>query len=253
MSGPVEVGLESGLLRITLAGVRGNVLDGAMVRALRATLREHAADPRLRAVLLCARGPHFCYGASVEEHRPEKAPAMLAELHGLLRDLLGLGVPCLGAVRGACLGGGLELALCCTFLVAAPDAHFGFPEIKLGHFAPFASALLPWRIGLAHAERLLVSGEPVDAERAFAIGLVDDVADEPEAGALLLYEERLAPRSGSSLRLALRAAREQVRPRLEEALQALERLYVQELLPTHDAREGIEAFLEKRAPRWENR
>jgi len=251
MGGPIALDYQGGILDLALEGGKGNVIDGKMVGALRAAIDQYGADPHLKAILIRATGPHFSFGASVEEHRPEQVAGMLSDLHGLLRRIWDLNVPCVGAVRGACLGGGLELVLCCSFLVASPNAKLGNPEIKLGVFAPFASAVLPWRIGFAHAERLLLSGEPVDAPRALAIGLIDEVAEDPEARARTLIAEWLAPKSASSLRFALRAARLTM-PRLEETLERLERLYLKELMATRDAREGIAAFLEKRPPAWKD-
>jgi cyclohexa-1,5-dienecarbonyl-CoA hydratase len=252
MAGPIEVVVRDRVLEVGLAAPKGNVLDSAMLRALRAVFRDNTCDPHLLAVLLRAQGPHFSFGASVEEHRPEHAARMLAELHGLLREIWDLQIPCVAAVRGACLGGGLELALCASFLVAAPDARFAAPEIKLGVFAPFASAILPFRVGLAHAERLLLSGEPLDAATALRIGLCDEIALDPEARARALIGERLAGKSASSLRFALRAARLPVRAQIDEALARLERLYLDELLATQDAREGIAAFIDKRPPSWKD-
>jgi cyclohexa-1,5-dienecarbonyl-CoA hydratase len=248
---PLLVEEEGEILHLTLARPRANILDREMLGAIRRAMVEHA--PGRRAVILEGEGSSFSYGASVEEHRPEQAAAMLKELHGLLLDLMDPPAPLVAAVRGQCLGGALELVLCCSFVVAAPDAKFGQPEIKLGVFAPFASALLWSKVGLAHAERLLLTGRSIDAPTAQAIGLVDEVAADPTARAEGLVAEQILPLSGSSVRLALRAARLPIRAALEENLGRLERLYLDELMATHDGKEGIAAFLEKRAPRWEGR
>ncbi|MFN7972597.1 MAG: enoyl-CoA hydratase-related protein [Acidobacteriota bacterium] len=250
MTEPLEVERRPNLLLLRLSGGKGNIVDAAMVRALQAAVEMAATDPHLKAIILSARGPHFSFGASVEEHLPDRAPEMLCNLHDLFRDLLTLGIPMVSAVRGQCLGGALELVLCGSFVVASPDAKFGQPEIRLGVFAPMASVMLPIKVGMARAEGLLLTGAAWDAATAAAAGLVDEIAPDPEAAALALCEKRLLPSSASSLRLALRAAREVSLPRIAAALSTLERLYLGELMASHDGREGIAAFLEKRAPQW---
>lgn len=250
---PIIVEVSERILSLTLARPRGNILDGAMIAALRSALSEHGRNPSLRALLLLAEGEDFSWGASVKEHQREEAPAMLAALHGLFHDLLTLCVPCVAAVHGQCLGGGFELALCASFVIASPGVRFGLPEIKVGVFAPFASAILPLKIGQAHAERLLLGVSSIDAKRAREIGLVDEVAEDAEGRARGLIEEAWIPRSAVALRFALRAARARLIGQLDETLAELERVYLDELMATHDANEGIAAFLGKRPAVWKDR
>ena len=194
---PLHVGLEKdgALLRLRLSRPKANLVDAAMIAALRAALREHLPGVRMRAVLLEAEGPHFSFGASVEEHMPGACAAMLHELHALIMELVASTAPVLVAVRGQCLGGGLELAAAGHLIFAAPGAMFGQPEIKLAVFAPAASCLLPERIGPSRAADLLFSGRGIGAEESHRIGLVDALADDPSAAALAYFEEHLAPRS----------------------------------------------------------
>lgn len=252
---PLKVWLErdATLLRLRLARPKANVVDAAMMGALDAALDAHAGGPDLRAILLDTDGPNFSFGASVEEHLPGKCDAMLKQFHGLILKFLALQVPVLVAVRGQCLGGGLELACAGSRLFAAPDAVLGQPEINVGVFAPAASCLLPSRIGRAAAEDLLTSGRSLSAEEAKAVGLVDAVAADPEAAALAYFEEHLAGKSAVVLRLAVRAARAGLIEEIGEELRKVEQLYLGELMATRDAKEGLNAFLEKRAARWENR
>jgi cyclohexa-1,5-dienecarbonyl-CoA hydratase len=241
------------LLRLRLSRPKANIVDAAMIAALRTALDEHLAGPRLRAVLLEAEGPHFSFGASVEEHLPASCAAMLRELHALILQLVACPVPVLVAVRGQCLGGGLELALAGHMIFAAPGATLGQPEIKLAVFAPAASCLLPERIGPSRAADLLLSGRGIGAEEAHRIGLVDVLSDDPSQAALAYFEEHLAPRSASSLRFAVRAARFDLVYRIRRKLAEVERLYLEELMATHDAVEGLAAFIAKRPPVWEDR
>ena len=175
---------------------------------------------------------------------------MLGDFHALLRALLGSPIPVIAAVRGSSLGGGLELALACNRIIAAPGAQLGQPEVKLAVFAPAASVLLPARIGQSAAEDLLLTGRPVGAEEALQLGLVDEIADDPDARAVQWAEEYLAPLSADALRLACRAARTHYAADLTARLQELEDLYLREAAPSADGREGLTAFLEKRAPRY---
>lgn len=252
LAGPVGVALEEGgaLLRLTLQSGKGNVLDTAAIGALREALREARGQPAIRAVLLCAAGKHFSFGASVEEHLPHKVVEMLPAFHALFTDLLASGKALLCAVRGQCLGGGLELAAFCQRVFAAPDARLGQPEIKLGVMAPVASLVLPLRLGQGAADDLLLTGRTVDAEEALRLRLVDELAADPEAAALAWFRAHLLPLSAAALRHAVRAARHGFARALEAGLAELERQYLDDLMLTHDAGEGIAAFLEKRTPRW---
>jgi cyclohexa-1,5-dienecarbonyl-CoA hydratase len=175
---------------------------------------------------------------------------MLETFHGLFAKIAAAAVPVLAAVRGQCLGGGLELAAFCHRVFAAPDSSLGQPEIKLGVIAPVASALLPERVGRGTADELLLTGRSLTGSEAVRCGLVDAVADDPEAAALAFARENLLQHSPSSLRFAARAARDDFHDRFFATLRRLERLYLDELMATRDAVEGITAFLEKRPPTW---
>jgi cyclohexa-1,5-dienecarbonyl-CoA hydratase len=257
MASPLRVSREreGRLLRLRLARPKANVVDAEMIAALDAALAEAAAPaaPALRGVLLDHEGPHFSFGASVEEHLPESCAAMLRALHGLVMRMVAFPLPILVAIRGQCLGGGLEVAAAGHLLFAAPDARLGQPEIQLGVFAPAASCLLPERVGPGAADDLLLSGRSVDGREAHRMGLVQAVADDPEAAALAWFDEHLAKRSASSLRLAVEASRRDLVERVGKKLAAVEELYLSRLMATHDAVEGLRAFLEKRPPRWEDR
>jgi cyclohexa-1,5-dienecarbonyl-CoA hydratase len=241
---------EGSLLRVLLARPKGNILDTAMVGAIRKSLEEHSATTGLRSILFVGEGPHFSFGASVEEHRPGKVEVMLPEFHRLFRELAASGRVLLAAVKGCCLGGGLELASFCHRLWAAPDGKLGNPEIKLGVFAPIASVILPLRIGQARADDLLLTGRQIDAVEAHALGLIDDVSDDPEAAAREWHRQHIMPLSGAALAHAVQAGRHDFHRALRHTLDEVERQYLEDLMATHDAKEGIAAFLEKRAPRW---
>ena len=252
---PLKVWLDrdGALLRLRLARPKANICDAQMIGALQHALDENREQPGLRGVLLDAEGPHFSFGASVEEHLAERCAAMLSSLHTLILALAGFPVPVLVAVRGQCLGGGLEIALAGGPIFASPDARFGQPEIKLGVFAPAASCLLGWRVSAVAAEELLWSGRSIDGDAALRLGLVQSLADDPEAAALAWFDEHLAPLSAAALAFAVAAVRA---PRLRELRQRLaevEQLYLERLMKTRDANEGLAAFLARRSPVWEHR
>ncbi len=255
MSEPLKVWLERDdrLLRLRLARPKANIIDAAMIAALDRGLAEHAAADGLAGILLDHEGPHFSFGASVEEHLPEQCADMIGALHALIKRMLAAPVPILVAVRGQCLGGGLEVAMAGNLIFSAPDAGLGQPEIKVGVFAPAASCLMPPRTGQAAAEDLLLSGRTVGGEEALRIGLVDRITDNPEAAALAYFDEHLAPHSAIVLTHAVRAVRAEFAAAVGRRLDEVERLYLDELMSTHDAVEGLNAFLEKRPAKWENR
>ena len=241
------------LLRLRLDRPKANLVDAAMIAALDAALAENLGNGQLGAVLIDAVGPHFSFGASVEEHLPNQCAAMLAGLHNLILRMVESPVPILVAVRGQCLGGGLELALAGHLIFVAPDATLGQPEMKLGVFAPAASCLLPELIGPQRSLDLLLSGRSITGAQAAAIGIAHEAAADPEHAALAYFEEHLKPKSASSLRLAVKAARLDYVARVKDKIRAVERLYLDELMATHDAVAGLEAFIAKRSPQWQHR
>lgn len=253
----VQVGFRHGgrVMHLLLDGPPANVLDRAALGALRAALESAAGSPGLSLVLLEGAGDHFSYGASIPEHRPPTMAALLAEFHGLARDLLAFPAPTAALVRGRCLGGGLELVLLTDTILVAEDAELGLPEVKLGVFAPLGSALLPLKLGAGRAGPMLLTGASLSGREAHAAGLAWRVAP---AGELAREAERwvetgLLPHSAAALSHAARAARSVWKTPFEAALVGLEAYYLASLLGTRDAGEGIAAFLEKRPPRWEHR
>jgi cyclohexa-1,5-dienecarbonyl-CoA hydratase len=241
------------LLRLRLSRPKANLIDAAMIAALDQALAEQLGNSELSAAVLDAEGTHFSFGASVEEHLPDQCAAMLDGLHRLILRMVESTVPLLVAVRGQCLGGGLELALAGHLMFVAPDASLGQPEMKLGVFAPAASCLLPELVGPMCAFDLLVSGRSITGAEAAAIGIAHEAVADPERAALAYFEEHLRPKSASSLRHAVKAARLDYVARIKAKIRAVERLYLDELMATHDAVAGLEAFIAKRSPQWQHR
>lgn len=254
MTRPVKIWHEADgrLLRLRLNRPKANLVDATMIAELDQAL-EHLGNGQLGAALIDAEGPHFSFGASVEEHLPSRCAAMLAGLHRLILRMVESPVPLLVAVHGQCLGGGLELALAGHLTFVTPEANLGQPEMKLGVFAPAASCLLPELVGPQRAFDLLVSGRSITGVQAAAIGIAHEAVVDPERAALAYFEEHLKPKSASSLRFAVKAARLDYVARVREKLRTVERLYLDELMATADAVAGLEAFIAKRAPQWQHR
>ncbi|MFQ5972901.1 MAG: cyclohexa-1,5-dienecarbonyl-CoA hydratase [Alphaproteobacteria bacterium] len=241
------------LLRLRLNRPKANVIDAEMIASLDAAFTGVMDNPDTHAVLLDHEGAHFSFGASVEEHLPEECATMLERLHALIKRMLACPVPILVAVKGRCLGGGLEVAMAGNLIFAAPEARLGQPEIKLAVFAPAASCLLPRLVARQHAEDLLYSGRDITGEEAARIGLVLRVDPDPEAAALAYFDANLADLSASTLRFAVEAARRPLRDQVGADLDRVEALYLEGLMRTRDAVEGLTAFLERRPARWEHR
>jgi cyclohexa-1,5-dienecarbonyl-CoA hydratase len=255
MTSPLKVWIEAEgrLLRLRLSKPKANLIDAGMIAALDRALAEHLGNAHLGAVLLDAEGPHFSFGASIEEHMPDQCAAMLTGLHRLVLRIVESPVAILVAVRGQCLGGGLEVALAAHLMFVAPDATLGQPEMKLGVFAPAASCLLPELIGPMRAFDLLLSARSISGQEAATLGIAREAMPDPERAALAYFDEHLKPKSASSLRHAVHAARGDYVARVKAKIASVEHLYLNELMATRDAVEGLEAFIAKRPAKWEHR
>jgi cyclohexa-1,5-dienecarbonyl-CoA hydratase len=234
---------------------KGNILTCEMLDAMRAGLESISQNPHLKLITIEGAGGDFSFGASVVEHVPQEIERALRALDGLVIDLLEAPALTAAVVRGRCLGGGFELALACDLIFAADDAVFGVPEIKLGVFPPAASVLLPARVGLSRAMPTIVTGEPESAEVWRNAGLLSLVVPAASLHSEIdgWFDQHLAPKSAAALRHAAAAARSTTLDLVRTSLPAVERLYLDELMQTHDAVEGVDAFLEKRPPHWHDR
>lgn len=256
MSAIVVERLEGGrLAEVRLEAGKGNVLDRAAIGELIDAFDALGADAELRAILLTAAGRNFSFGASVPEHAPGEVESMLPAFHQLFRHIAKCALPVVAVVQGRCLGGGLELMLAAHHVEVSADAQLGVPEVTLGVFPPVAAAVLPLRVPQPVVDRMVTLGEVVGASEALRIGLVDGMSDDAESAraAGLRWAARYLELSAVAVRYATRAARAAWDEALGSRLESLERLYLDDLMATHDAKEGIAAFLERRAPDWQNR
>jgi cyclohexa-1,5-dienecarbonyl-CoA hydratase len=231
-----------------------NVLDIRTLAGMTRALEEVAERRDVAVLVVGGAGSGFSAGVDVGEHLPEKVEEMIRTFHGFCRTLLDFPVPTLARIHGNALGGGCEVALCCDLAVAGASARVGQPEIRLGVFPPVAAVLLPRRAGWHAAAGAILWGGTFSAEAAVRVGLVSEVVpDDRLAGRVEELATRAAGISTAALRLARTALRRGAEGPAEEAIAAVERIYLDELMHTHDATEGIRSFLEKRAPRWRDR
>src|SRR5712691_11600471 len=242
--------------RITFARPPLNVFNIAMMREIGAALGECAPQRDLAAIVFAAAPDTraFSAGVAVEEHVPETVFQMLEAFHAIFRVLRQIAKPVIAVVDGPALGGGCELVAACDIVIASERARFGQPEIKLGVFPPVAAILLPRIIGEKRARELILTGDLIDAAEALQLGMVNYVvpgADLEQKAENVL--SKLREMSASSLGLT-RAALELGRGQsFEAALAEVENLYLNELMKTEDASEGVHAFMEKRKPEWRNK
>jgi cyclohexa-1,5-dienecarbonyl-CoA hydratase len=248
--------VEERVARVTFARPPLNIFTIAMMREVDAALTECMGMRDVVAVVFDAvpGSRAFSAGVSVEEHQPETVYQMLESFPNVFRTLEQMGKPALALVDGAALGGGCELVAGCDIVIAAARARFGQPEIKLGVFPPVAAVLLPRIMGERRARELLLTGEIFDAQEAQRTGLVSYVVEAEQLEAKLQEVlSRLRELSAPALEMARRALdAARGRPFLE-ALERTEDIYLNELMKTEDAHEGVRAFTEKRKPEWKNR
>lgn len=242
--------------RIKFARPPLNVFDIALMREVGTALEECGRIRELVAVVFEAAegGRAFSAGVAVEEHAAETIYQMLETFHNIFRVLEEIAKPAVAVVDGAALGGGCELVCACDIVVASERARFGQPEIKLGVFPPVAAILLPRVIGERRARELVLTGELIDAAEALRLGLVsygvNSVQLEQKLQEVL---GRLRELSAPALEIARRALDLGRGWNLDETLRRVESLYLDELMKTEDAAEGVRAFIEKRKPAWRNR
>lgn len=249
-----HVARDGAWLRIVLAAPPANLLSLQLIAEVRDVLGSARQRRGLKWLTIEGQGKDFSFGASIPEHLPEVMPRVLPEAHRLLKDLLAFPAPTAALVQGRCLGGGFELVLACDDIIATHDASLGFPEIRLAAFPPGGAALLPPRVGTSRTARVIATGDPRPAKYWHEAGLVSLVAPHVSLldAAADWFDRHLAPRSAVALAYASEASRLTLRSIAEPALDIAERLYLDRLLKTADAVEGIQAWLGNRQPRWTN-
>jgi cyclohexa-1,5-dienecarbonyl-CoA hydratase len=249
----IKTQFENGLGTITLNRPPVNILNIAMMEEINDVLKSWQGMKDLKVVLFNAEGKCFSAGVDVGEHMGDLAPKMIEVFHGMFRLMDTLGIPTVASVYSSCLGGGCELAVFCDLVVASEGAKFGQPEIQVGVFPPIAAQIMPRIMGRKAAMDLILSGRIISAEEAKAVGLVNIVVAEDELGtATADFVKPYLKMSAEILRRTKKAIMAGLRDDLEPSLRIIEDIYLNELMKTTDAQEGLKAFLEKRKPEWKN-
>ncbi len=249
----IEVQVENGLGTITLNRPPVNILNIAMMEEINGVLSSWQGEKDLKAVLFDAKGKCFSAGVDVGEHMGDMAPKMIGAFHRMFRLMETLGIPTMASVYGSCLGGGCELAIFCDLVISSEDAKYGQPEVQVGVFPPIAAQIMPRIIGRKAAMDLILSGRIISAEEAMGMGLINKVVTKDDLGSAT--RDFLKPYlrlSAEVLRKTKKAITAGLMDDFEPSLKVIEDIYLNELMPTADAQEGLNAFLEKRKPVWKN-
>ncbi|MDI7260234.1 MAG: enoyl-CoA hydratase-related protein [Thermodesulfobacteriota bacterium] len=249
----IQTELKDGVATLTLNRAPLNVLNIEMMEEINTFLEGLMKEKSLKLLVIQAMGKAFSSGVDVGEHLGDLVYKMIEVFHKIFRLMDGLRVPSIAVVNGAALGGGCELALYCDMAIATEKAKFGQPEIQVGVFPPIAALILPRAIGRKKAMELLLSGETIGAQEALALGLVNRVVSE-----VSLDEEvkgfigKFTKLSGIVLKLGKEATLAGLNDDMDQGLKVIEKIYLDRLMKTHDACEGLNAFLEKRKPTWKD-
>jgi len=247
----VESDIAPPIVRIKLVNPPLNVLDLPMTRELHQTLTDLESRPDVSVILFEGSTRAFSTGVDVKAHLPEQIQEMLTSFHAVIRAVVASRKITIAAVQGACLGGGAELAAVCDMVFTARDANWGFPEIKLGCYPPVAAVALPALVGQKRAAELILTGRQIGGDQAVAIGLANRSAPAEELDALVQRTlAELRQMSPAALAHAKKAVYAWDAIHFDKGLARAEKIYLEELISTEDAREGIIAFLEKRPPKW---
>lgn len=251
----VQVERDGPVARIWLDRPPLNIIDIPLMGELQAALDSLPGPPHLRFLVFAGRGERgFSGGVDVFDHMPERVAEMLGRFHDIFRKLWNSDWITVAAVHGFCLGGGMELAIFCDFVIATHTARFAQPEIKLGCFPPVAAATLPALVGPKRALDLILTGRTITAEEARSLGLVTEVVGEAELEpAVRSLLKKLSVHSPAVLPFTRRAVLRGAGLDFGKTLDEMEKLYLDGLMKTEDAKEGIRAFIERRQPMWSGR
>jgi len=249
----IQTEIKDGVATLTLNRAPLNVFNIEMMEEINTYLEGLKKERSLKLLVIQAMGKAFSAGVDVGEHLGDLVYKMIEVFHRMFRLMDTLKVPSLAVVNGSALGGGCELALYCDMVIATEKAKFGQPEIQVGVFPPIAALIFPRMIGRKKAMELILSGETISAQEALTLGLINKVVSEAsldqEVNAFIEKFKRL---SGVVLKLAKEATLAGLNDDTDKGLKVIEKIYLDRLMKTHDAIEGLKAFLEKRKPTWKD-
>lgn len=247
----IQTDLKDGVAYLTLNRPPLNWLNIEMMAEINAYFQSLINEKGLRLLVVRAAGKAFSVGVEVSDHLGDLAPKMIETFHGMFRLMDDLKVPSLAVVQGAALGGGCELALYCDMVLATEKAKFGQPEIQVGVLPPIACLILPRIMGRKKAMELLLGGDSISAQEALALGLVNKVVPETSlVQEVEVFVGKFTRLSAAVLRLTKEATLSGLNDDMDRGLRNIEKIYLEKLMKTCDAMEGLKAFLEKRKPNW---
>jgi cyclohexa-1,5-dienecarbonyl-CoA hydratase len=247
----LAVDITAPVARISLSNPPLNVIDVPMMEELAQALTEIEARSDISMIALRGEGRAFSAGVDVAAHTPDNVEVMLLKFHAVIRALVATRKVTIAVVDGNCLGGGAELALVCDIVYTSASAHWGFPEIKLSCYPPVACTALAALVGQKRASELILTGRTIDGIEAAAMGLANRaVANNELEAAVDRTVEELSRLSPVALAVTKKAVYAWDAMRFDKGLARAEKIYLEELMSTVDAQEGIRAFMEKREPLW---
>ncbi len=245
--------VKEGVATITINRPPYNVLDIKTMREMNKALLEVKGRQKELKLLVIAQAGNkaFSTGVDVKDHTADKMDEMVEVFHGIFRIMATLDLPTLAVVNGFALGGGCEVAVFCDMVIASEKSQFGQPEIKLAVYPSMVVAWLPRLIGAKKAFEFILTGDSIDAKEAERIGLINlAVPEERLAEETEKFIKRFTDKSPIALKWAKRATLAGMDVDFEQALQRSEAIYKKDLMRTHDANEGLKAYMDKRQPVW---
>jgi len=250
----VRLRYEPPVARLSLQNPPLNVIDIAMMEELAEALVEIEARPDVLVIVFAGSGENFSAGVDVAAHTADRVEAMLAKFHAVIHLVVNSKKVSIAGVYGHCLGGGAELALVCDLGYTAESATWGFPEIKLGCYPPVAVTALAAVVGQKHAADLILTGRSITGAEAANIGLANRaVPGERVEAALQESIQHFKNLSPAALAVTKKAMYAWDSIHFDKGLARAEKIYLDDLMRTEDAQEGINAFLQKREPLWKGK
>jgi cyclohexa-1,5-dienecarbonyl-CoA hydratase len=246
--------VEAGVARMTLNRPEHNLLNESMLRELADGITFVAERDDVKLIVLDSSCKVFCGGIDIGEYTSERVFQMLDAFHSVFAGILETAKPVMTVVNGPAIGGGAELAAFGDLVVATPKARFAQPEITIGVFPPLASTILPFLVGPKVALEVVLLGEPVTAERALELGLINRLVPENKLDATVNdLIARITSQSGPVLTMAKKAILGGMGLSLRDGLKNSMNIFLNELYRLEDSQEGLRALVEKRKPNWKNR
>ena len=249
----IQTELKEGVGTLTLSRPPLNVLNIEMMEEINNYFESLLKEKALKLLVIQGAGKAFSAGVDVGEHLGDLVYKMIEVFHRMFRLMDVLKVPSISVVNGSALGGGCELAVYCDMAIATEKAKFGQPEIQVGVFPPIAALAFPRMIGRKKALELILSGDVISAQEALTLGMINKIVPEASlAEEVSRFVEKFKKLSGTVLKLTKEATLAGLNDDMDRGLKVIEKIYLDRLMKTNDAIEGLKAFLDKRKPAWKD-